>query len=206
METWEDDREHSVAIAIWLSLFTVGWNLVFGSLAIVVATLVGSSSLLGFGLDAVVDAAASVVLVWRFRTERTDEQRAQRIEVVALRVVGVSLVFAAAYVTIRSITALVDHSGPEASAFGRVLAAASAVVLPFLAIAKYRVAKRLDSRALRADSILTAAAGFLAIMSLAASALGAIGLWWADAVAALAIGVILFLEGGRSILRPPEGR
>jgi hypothetical protein len=70
-------------------------------MAVVVATVTGSSSLVGFGLDAVVDAAASVVLVWRFREERVDEQRAQRIEGVALRVVGLSLVSAAAYVSVR---------------------------------------------------------------------------------------------------------
>jgi divalent metal cation (Fe/Co/Zn/Cd) transporter len=96
-----NDRERAVSYAIWLSAFTVVWNLLFGTMAIVVATLVGSSSLVGFGLDAVVDATASVVLVWRFRVERSDEDRAQRIERFALRVVGVSLVCAAAYVSYR---------------------------------------------------------------------------------------------------------
>jgi divalent metal cation (Fe/Co/Zn/Cd) transporter len=206
MASLSNEREHFVAWAIRLSVFTIAWNLLFGSLAIAVATATGSSSLVGFGLDAVVDAIASVVLVWRFRTERTDEARAQRIERTALRVVGVSLVCAATYVTFRSIDALVHHAGPEVSTFGRVLAAASAAVLPFLATAKYRVARRLGSSALRADAILTAAAGLLAIISLVAAALDGLGLWWADAVAALVIAAFLFVEGGRSILRPPEGR
>jgi divalent metal cation (Fe/Co/Zn/Cd) transporter len=201
-----NDRQRDVSMAIWLSAFTVGWNLLFGSMAIVVATVVGSSSLVGFGLDAVVDAIASVVLVWRFRVERSDEERAQRIERIALRVVGFSLVCAAAYVSFRSIDALMSHSGPDASTFGRVLAAASSVVLPFLAVAKYRVARRLGSKALRADSILTAAAGLLAIISLVASGLNALGWWWGDAVAALVIALFLFIEGGRSIIHPPEGR
>jgi divalent metal cation (Fe/Co/Zn/Cd) transporter len=206
MTAGRSDRERDVSHAIWLSAFTVAWNLVFGTTAIIVATVVGSSSLVGFGLDAVVDATASVVLVWRFRVERSDEDRAQRIERIALRVVGVSLVCAAAYVSFRSIDALTSHSGPDASTFGRVLAGASSVVLPFLAAAKYRVANRLDSKALRADSILTAAAGLLAIISLVASGLDALGWWWGDAVAAMVISVCLFIEGGRSILHPPEGR
>ena len=206
MASQSNAREHFVAWAIRLSVFTIAWNLLFGSLAVLVATATGSSSLVGFGLDAVVDAVASVVLVWRFREERTDEDRAQRIERVALRVVGVSLVCAATYVSIRSIVSLLDHSGPEASTFGRVLAGASAVVLPFLARAKIRVARRLGSKALRADGILTAAAALLAIISLAAAALDGLGLWWADAVAALVIAAFLFVEGGRAILHPPEGR
>lgn len=206
MASQSNEREHFVAWAIRLSAFTVAWNLLFGSLAVAVATATGSSSLVGFGLDAVVDAVASVVLVWRFREERTDEERAQRIEGIALRVVGVSLVCAATYVSVRSIVSLTNHSRPDASTFGLVLAAASAVVLPFLATAKYRVATRLGSKALRADGILTAAAGLLAIISLAAAALDGLGLWWADAVAALVIAAFLFLEGGRSILHPPQGR
>jgi divalent metal cation (Fe/Co/Zn/Cd) transporter len=200
------DRARDVAWAIRLSVFTIAWNLVFGVLAVVVATATGSSSLVGFGLDAVVDAAASVVLVWRFREERVDERRAQHIEGIALRVVGVALVCAATYVSARSIVSLAGHAGPEGSLFARVLAAASAVVLPFLARAKVRVAGRLGSRALRADGILTAAAGLLAIISLAAAGLDSLGLWWADAVAALVIAAFLFVEGGRAILHPPEGR
>lgn len=201
-----NDRERAVAWAIRLSVFTVAWNLAFGAAAVAVATATGSSSLVGFGLDAVVDAVASVVLVWRFREERVDEEHAERIEGVALRVVGVSLVCAATYVSVRSALALAHHSGPESSAFGVVLAAASAVVLPFLARAKTRVARRLGSKALRADGVLTAAAGLLAIISLAAAALDGLGLWWADPIAALVIAAFLFLEGGRAILHPPEGR
>jgi len=206
MASYANGRERAIAWAIRLSAFTIAWNLVFGSAAVIVATSTGSSSLVGFGLDAVVDAVASVVLVWRFREERVDEERAQRIEGIALRVVGISLVSAATYVSVRSILSLAQHSAPESSTFGLVLAAASAVVLPFLAAAKVRVASRLGSKALRADGILTAAAGLLAVISLAAAALDGLGLWWADPVAALNIATFLFVEGGRSFLHPPEGR
>src|SRR5262249_18080952 len=159
MASYASDRERAVAWAIRLSAFTIAWNLVFGIAAVIVATATGSSSLVGFGLDAVVDAAASIVLVWRFREERVDEERAPRIEGLVRRVVGISLVSAGTYVSVRSILSLANNSGPESSTFGLVLAAASAVVLPFLATAKVRVASRLGSKALRADGILTAAAG-----------------------------------------------
>ena len=67
---------------------------------------------------------------------------------------------------------------PETSLVGLGLLLASAVVLPPLAIAKYRVAARLGSGALRADSILTAVAAVLAVISLASMvAAQAFGLW-----------------------------
>jgi divalent metal cation (Fe/Co/Zn/Cd) transporter len=202
----DSTRERGVALALRLSVFTVVWNLVFGGLAIAVAAGAGSPSLIGFGLDAIVDATASAVLVWRFRVEASDEARAQKIEAIALRVVGIALVCAGVYVSLRSVQVLADRSRPEASGLGLTLSAASAIVLPFLALAKFRVAERLDSVALRSDSLLTGAAGLLALFSLTAIALDAIGLWWADPIAALLIAVILFIEGTRSVLRPPEGR
>ncbi len=72
--------------------------------------------------------------------------------------------------------------------------------LPPLAIAKYRVAAHLGSGALRLDSILTAVAAVLAAISLASlAASNVLGLWWADAVAALIVGAILLREGWQSL-------
>ena len=57
-----------------------------------------------------------------------------------------------------------------------------------------------QSGALRADSILTAVAALLALISLASlAASDALGLWWADAVAALVVGVIVVREGWSSL-------
>jgi hypothetical protein len=54
------------------------------------------------------------------------------------------------------------EANPETSLVSLGLLLASVVVLPPLAVAKYRVAVRLGSGALRADSILTAVAAILA--------------------------------------------
>jgi divalent metal cation (Fe/Co/Zn/Cd) transporter len=79
---------------------------------------------------------------------------------------------------------------------GVALLLASAVALPPLALAKFRVASRLGSRALHADSVLTAVAGLLAVISLGSLVLAdAFGLWWADAAAALIVAAIVVREG-----------
>lgn len=76
---------------------------------------------------------------------------------------------------------------------------ASVVVLPLLAVAKYRVAARLESGALRADSVLTAVAALLALIGLGSvAATDLFGFWWADAVAALILSVIVLREGWSS--------
>jgi divalent metal cation (Fe/Co/Zn/Cd) transporter len=115
-------------------------------------------------------------------------------------VVGFALTALALYLAAGSIRSLAAQAHPESSSASVALLLASAAVLPLLAVAKYRVAARLGSGALRADSVLTGAAALLAVISLASlAATDAFGFWWADAVAALIVGVIVLREGWSSL-------
>jgi divalent metal cation (Fe/Co/Zn/Cd) transporter len=183
--------------AMILSALTVVWNLVVGGTAVVIAISTGSLSLIGFGINAVVDSSVSVLLVWRFHAEdRGHAERAERAEVRAERLAGVAFVLIALYLTVQSIRALATSSASESSTFGIVVAAAALAVLPFLAWAKYTLAMRIGSRALRADSILTLCGVALSAVALSALLLErAFGWWWADPVGALAIAAILAWQG-----------
>jgi divalent metal cation (Fe/Co/Zn/Cd) transporter len=193
-------RATDLTRALRLSAFSIAWSGLFGSIAVYAALVSGSLSLLGFGADAVIDAVASVALVWRFTVEGREPHRAERVERAAERAVGCVLIVLAAYLAFGAVRALAVQSHPETSLAGLGLLAASAVVLPSLAVAKYRVAARLGSGALRGDSILTAVAALLAIISLGSvAAAQAFGLWWADAIAALIVAVIVVREGWNSL-------
>ena len=121
--------------------------------------------------------------------------------------VGLALIALAVYLAVGALRALATQSHPETSTASLVLLLASAVVLPPLALGKYRVAARLASGALRADSILTAVAALLAVISLASLAASqAFGLWWADAIAALVVAAIVIREGWSSVSRRPGTR
>jgi divalent metal cation (Fe/Co/Zn/Cd) transporter len=157
-------------------------------------------------VDAVIDSVASVALIWRFLAESSRPERAARVERLAERVVGIALIVLALYLVAASARSLAAQSHPEASFASVALFLASAIALPPLALAKYRVAARLRSGALRADSVLTAVAGLLAIIGLTSLAVSeAFGFWWADAVAALIVAVIVFREGWAA-WRPGFGR
>lgn len=196
MTTRATDLTH----ALRLSAISIAWSGLAGSVAVYAALVSGSLSLLGFGADAVIDSIASVVLVWRFMVEARQPHRADRVERAAERVVGLALIALALYLAFGAIRALATQAHPETSLVSLALLLASAIVLPPLAIAKHRVAARLGSGALRADSILTAVAAVLAVISLASlAAAQALGLWWADAIAALIVGVIVFREAWSSL-------
>jgi divalent metal cation (Fe/Co/Zn/Cd) transporter len=175
---------------------SVVWSGIVGMAAVTAALQTGSLSLFGFGADAVVDAVASVALVWRFLVEAREPERAARVEQIAERVLGGVLISLAVYLAVASIRSLAIGSHPEAAFANIVLLVASVVVLPPLALAKNRLALRMGSGALRADSILTGFAALLAMISLLSLAASeSLGIWWADAVAAMVVAVLVFREG-----------
>lgn len=132
------------------------------------------------------------MLLWRLRSSEVDEAR----ERLALRLVGGCFLILAAYVAVDAGLSLFRHEPPEASLAGIVLAAVSLVVMPLLARAKRRVAARLGSVALAADSRQTDLCAYLSAILLGGLALNAVlGWWWADPVAALIMVPIIIREG-----------
>ena len=188
--------------AFLLSAVSVAISGVAGSFAIAVGLASGRLSLLGFGFDAAIDAVASVVLLWRFRIEARHPVHAERAERLAERVVGGVLIVLGLYLGFSTIQAIVSLSHPESTPIGLAISLVSVVLLPPLSIAKARVAASLGSRALRADSILTAVAAALAFIALAGfAATEWLGITWADAVGGLVIAVVLLREGASAFRR-----
>jgi divalent metal cation (Fe/Co/Zn/Cd) transporter len=190
--------------ALILSLLSVALSGALGLLAVVVGLASDSLSLLGFGFDAAIDGAASVALAWRFAIEARHPHRSDSVERLAELVVGWILLFLGIYLGANAILALINHSVPEVTSVGVAISVISLIALPPLAVAKYRTAKALESGALRADSILTAVAATLALISLIGLLLIELfGVGWADAVGALVVTVVLLREGWFSVRKAP---
>lgn len=194
-------RTTLVSSALGLSYFTIAWNGVIGALALTIGLAVGSLALAAFALNALLDSLASVVLVWRFRKERSDPAAAEQLERRALWFIVVAMLVVALYVGVEAVRALLDGSHADESVFGIILAAVSVLVLPVLGIRKFGVARALPSPALRGDSVLTLAAAALAAVTLVALlATKVLGVWWADPLAALIIAVALAVEAIRAAI------
>jgi len=184
----------------WCSL-SVLWALLAGVISLAAGFASGSVALIGFGGDSVIDGAASAVLVWRFRQEGSMPSRTDRVEQVAARVVGVTLLLVGAYLVAGACASLADGTGPSKTIVGTVLSAASLVVLPVLAFRKLGLARRLSSRALRSDGVLSAAGALLAGTTLLGLILAvSVQWWWSDSVAALVIAVVLIREGSVAVM------
>jgi divalent metal cation (Fe/Co/Zn/Cd) transporter len=174
-----------------LEFFTLAWNLAEAGVGIGAAVAAGSIALLGFGIDSVIESASGGVLLWRLQSG-AGHSREER----SLKLVGWSFILLAAYVAVESGRALLARQAPERSVVGIALACASLVVMPLLARAKRRVASRITSRALHADSRQTDLCAYLSATLLIGLTLNALlGWWWADPAAALVMVPIIVHEG-----------
>ena len=175
-----------------LQYLTIGWNCLEAAASIVAGVIAGSTALVGFGVDSVIETSSGAVLLWRL----WDGERGEEKERLALRLVGVSFLLLAAYVAFDAVKSLVMREPPETSYTGIGIAALSLVVMPLLARAKRRVAVNINSRALQADSRQTDLCAYLSAILLAGLVLNALfGLWWADPLAALVMVPIIGKEG-----------
>lgn len=176
--------------AFRLEYLTIGWNIIEAVVAVAAGMAASSIALIGFGLDSLIEVFAASVVVWQLRG--MSEQRERR----ALRLIALSLFTLGGYVVVEAVRDLIVGAEAEESIVGIVLAAVSLAVMPALAVAKRRTAKRMGSATLLADSTETLLCSYLSAILLAGLVLNAVvGWWWADSMAALGIAFLAAREG-----------
>ena len=178
-----------------LEYFTIVYNSAEGLVSIVAGLIAGSVSLIGFGLDSLIEVTSGAALLWRLHHD-FDHSRREQVERTTLRIVGACFVVLAAYILYESGSTLIRHEIPERSIPGIIVAAVSVVVMPLLAKAKRRVAAGIGSGAMNADSRQADFCTYLSAILLGGLLLNALlGWWWADPVAALVMVPIIAKEG-----------
>jgi divalent metal cation (Fe/Co/Zn/Cd) transporter len=182
--------------ARFLSWLSLAWMGAEGAIAIVAGILAGSIALIGFGIDSAIEGFASLVIVWRFTGSRLLSEKA---EARAQKLVAVQFFLLAPYVGGEAIHKLVTADQPETSWLGIALVSTSVVGMPFLGIAKRRLADRLGSVATRGEGTQNLLCAYLAaavLVGLLGNAL--FGLWWLDPAAALVVAAFAVREGRES--------
>ncbi len=176
--------------AQWLVAFTLAYNVVEAVVALAAGGAAGSAALVGFGLDAVVEVSSGLIILWQFRS-RLPQSREQ----LAARLIAVSFVALAVYVTQDAVRSLVTGQDPDASAVGIAIAALSLLVMPLLSWAKRRTGREMHSTSVVADSNQTLLCSYLSAVLLGGLLLNALLGWgWADPVAALVIAALALRE------------
>jgi divalent metal cation (Fe/Co/Zn/Cd) transporter len=179
-----------VRVLSWVSL---GYMTLEGGIAILAGVLAGSVALIGFGIDSAIEGFASAIIVWRFSASRMFSEAAERR---AQKLVALQFFVLAPYVGYESVTALIQGERPDVSWLGIALSASSLVVMPYLGIAKQRIADRIGSAATKGEGRQNMLCAYLAgalLLGLLGNA--AFGAWWLDPLVGLLIAGVAVREG-----------
>jgi divalent metal cation (Fe/Co/Zn/Cd) transporter len=173
-----------------LEYLTIAWSVLSAAVATVAGIAAGSTALLGFGLDSVIEVFAGAVVVWQLRGTTGGRDRP------ALRLIGVTFLLLAAYVLGQALRSLLTQSRPEDSVVGIALTAGALVVMVLLGTAKRRTGSTLGNPVLLTEAKVTLIDAGLAATLLAGLVLNAaVGWWWADPLAALFLVALAVKEG-----------
>jgi cation diffusion facilitator family transporter len=195
-------RERMQRRGVRLEWFTVAWNVAEALVAIAAGVAAGSIALIGFGVDSGIEVVAASALLWRFRQAKADasEDEHSHAERRALYIVSATFFALAVYIGFEAIQGLASRDEPESSRVGLILAVVSLAVMPTLAYAKQRTGRALASRALQADAVETWVCAYLSLALLVGVGLNlALGWWWADPVAALAMLPVIAWQGWETL-------
>ena len=188
--------------ALRLEWFTVLWNVIEAGVAIVAGVIAGSTALVAFGADSLIEVTSAVGLLWRLYRVRAGASAEEHsaAERKALYIVAATFFVLAVYTAYESIPALLNRETPETSMVGLVLSVLSLIVMPVLAYAKQQTGQQMGSEALQADAIETWVCSYLSLALLAGVGLhAAFGWWWADAVGALAMLPVILWQGWEAL-------
>jgi divalent metal cation (Fe/Co/Zn/Cd) transporter len=182
--------------ARWLSWLSLAWMGAEGVIALTAGILAGSIALISFGLDSAIEGFASLVIVWRFTGWRLLSHRAEER---AQKLVAIQFFLLAPYVAFEAVHKLVAGEQPQTSWLGIALVTSSLIGMPYLGIAKRRLADKLGSVATRGEGTQNLLCAYLAaavLVGLLGNTL--FGLWWLDPAAALVVAAVAIKEGRES--------
>lgn len=182
---------------LFLEYFTIGYNFIEAIISITFGSMANSIALVGFGLDSIIESLSGLVLIWRLRQhQKITEEEEERVEKKAMKFIAITFIVLAIYVLFQSVKKLVFQEIPNPSLPGIIIAIVSIIVMPMLTLQKYRIGKKIKSKALIADSKETLACFFLSLALLLGLGLNYLmDFWQADPIVGIIIVVFLLREG-----------
>ncbi len=187
------ERARRVRRGVLLEYITIGYTSLEAVVGFIAGWMAGSVALMTFGVDSAIELISAGVLVWRLHND--EPARREFKERQTLTVVGASFIALAAYIAYESVSTLLRHEAPEHTIVGILLVSGAVALMPILARLKRSLGSSIGSASLSADAAQSTLCAYLSGITLAGLVLNAaLGWWWADSVAALAMIPIILRE------------
>jgi divalent metal cation (Fe/Co/Zn/Cd) transporter len=175
--------------ALWLGIFTVGYNLLEGLVSIFFGVQDEALTLFGFGVDSFIEVLSGIgIIAMVLRIRRNPDTPRSQFERTALRITGTSFYLLAAGLALTAIYNVFTKHKPETTLPGLIISLISIAMMWALVAAKRKVGRALHSAPILADANCTLVCIYMSLVLLAASliyqftgfgfvdSLGAIGL------------------------------
>jgi len=190
-----ESRAATIVTGKRLEYFTVFWHLLEGAISLIAGIAAGSLSLVGFGVDSLIELASGLAVLWMMNVDHRIDQREHN-EKRALKFIGWCFIALAAYLIWEAFLSFIEKEAPERSPVGIAIAILSLIVMPLLSRAKRRIGGRLHSPAMYADAKQADFCAYLAAILLVGLLLNYwFQWWWADPVVAIIMALIIGNEG-----------
>jgi divalent metal cation (Fe/Co/Zn/Cd) transporter len=190
---------------LYLSLFTIVYNIAEG----LVSTLVGYSdeslTLFGFGVDSFIETISAIgITAMIIRIANNPGSSKNPFETTALKITGWSFYLLSGGLFLSAIFSVISGQQPESTFWGVVISLVSIVAMLGLIYYKKKVGRELDSKAIIADANCNVVCVYMSLTLLASSFLYEVfSLPYVDAAGA--IGLVYFsVKEGRECFEKAE--
>ncbi len=166
------DDKRLINIAMFLSFFTIFYNILEGLVSVIFGAGEESLALFGFGIDSFVEVISGIgILHFTMRLKYDKTGTRDKFEKQALFITGISFILLFISLIIGSIINFVQKNRPETTLPGIIISLLSISFMLFLIISKLKVGKKLNSEAIIADAKCSMTCFYLSLILLLSSIL-----------------------------------
>jgi divalent metal cation (Fe/Co/Zn/Cd) transporter len=191
---------------LFLSLFTIGYNILEGLVSMFFGYQDETLSLFGFGIDSFIEVISGIgILQMVLRIRRNPDSPMYNSEITALKITGYSFYGLSLGLLAGAVISVIQHHKPVTTFWGIVIALVSIAVMLWLYIAKLRAGRQLDSEPVIADANCTKVCIYMSLVLLAASLIYEFtGFAYADVIGAAGLIWFSISEGHEALEKAGE--
>jgi len=177
--------------ALYLSLFTIFYNLVEGVISMALGYSDETLTLFGFGIDSFIEVISGLgIMMMVIRIWKNPGKSITAYEITALRITGIGFYLLSAGLAAGIVVNLIYGHKPESTFWGVIISVISILSMIWLVWAKKRIGRKLNSEPILADANCTLVCIYMSIVLLVSSliyeltgfsyidSIGAAGLIW----------------------------
>ena len=193
--------------ALILSLITIFYNIIEGTVSVFFGMEDETLALFGFGVDSFVEVISGIgIFHMVLRMKYSKVVTRDTFEKTALRITGFSFYLLTAGLVVGSALNVIEGAKPETTIVGIIISLISIATMYYLMTAKLKIGKELKSDAIIADANCTKTCFYLSFLLLASSGLYELfQISYFDVLGSLGIAYFAFKEGKEAFEKVKTG-